>query len=129
VSAEVFGFIDDMAARYGEADVVLCRAGAITVSELCAAGVPSILVPLVVSTTDHQRDNALFLAGRDAALHLPQNELTASALARLLDGLDRGRLLQMAVSARALGHPDATGAVAGQLEQLAETRTGISASV
>jgi len=61
-------FIDDIAQSYRDADLVVCRAGAITVSELCAAGVAAILVPLVVSTTDHQRFNAEFLAERGAAL-------------------------------------------------------------
>jgi len=121
VEALVFGFIDDMALRYEQADVVLCRAGAITVSELCAAGVPAILVPFVVSTTDHQRFNAAFLADRGAAMHLPQDGLNASALASLLGGLTRDRLLQVAVRARALGHPDATAAVAAVIETLGGT--------
>jgi UDP-N-acetylglucosamine--N-acetylmuramyl-(pentapeptide) pyrophosphoryl-undecaprenol N-acetylglucosamine transferase len=63
---------------------MVCRAGAITVSELCAAGVPAILVPLIVSTTSHQRDNALWMASHGAALHLPQAELQPVALARTL---------------------------------------------
>jgi UDP-N-acetylglucosamine--N-acetylmuramyl-(pentapeptide) pyrophosphoryl-undecaprenol N-acetylglucosamine transferase len=62
VEAEIIPFIDDIAARYSAADVVLCRAGAITVSELAVAGVASVLVPLVVSTTHHQRTNAEFMA-------------------------------------------------------------------
>ena len=62
VEAEIVPFIEDMGARYAAADVVLARAGAITVTELAAAGVPSILVPLVVSTTNHQRTNAEFMA-------------------------------------------------------------------
>ena len=70
-------FIDNMAALLADCDVILCRAGAITISELCAAGVPSILVPLVVSTTSHQRDNAAWMAQHGAALHLPQAELNA----------------------------------------------------
>ena len=77
VQAEIVTFIDDMAARYAEADLVLARAGAITVTELAAAGVPSILVPLVVSTTHHQRTNAEFMAAKNAAIHLPQGEADA----------------------------------------------------
>lgn len=119
VEADVRGFIDDMAACYESADLVVCRAGAITVSELCAAGVASILVPFVVSTTDHQRDNALFLSSRGAALHLPQDELSAQSLAALLEGLDRERLLKIARAARSLGHADAAAEVAGCLERLA----------
>lgn len=119
VQAEVVTFIDDMAARYAEADLVLARAGAITVTELAAAGVPSILVPLVVSTTHHQRTNAEFMAARRAAIHLPQGELTPLRLAALLAGLDRSRLQAMAEAARALGKPQATETVATVIERVA----------
>jgi UDP-N-acetylglucosamine--N-acetylmuramyl-(pentapeptide) pyrophosphoryl-undecaprenol N-acetylglucosamine transferase len=77
VQANVVDFIDDMAAAYSEADLVICRAGAITVSELTAAGVASVLVPLVASTTSHQRDNAQWMAKQGAAIHMPQTELSA----------------------------------------------------
>jgi UDP-N-acetylglucosamine--N-acetylmuramyl-(pentapeptide) pyrophosphoryl-undecaprenol N-acetylglucosamine transferase len=119
VPASVVGFIDDIAQCYRDADLVVCRAGAITVSELCAAGVASILVPLVVSTTDHQRFNAEFLAARGAALHLPQQRLDAHTLAQLLGALTRAQILALAEHARALGHPDATAAVAAAIESLA----------
>jgi len=120
VEASVSGFIEDIAACYEEADLVLCRAGAITVSELCAAGVAAILVPFVVSTTDHQRFNAEFLASRGAALNLPQDQFHAQALAGLLGKLTRSDLARIAVRARALGHPEATAAVAGVIESLAQ---------
>ncbi|MGE5160567.1 MAG: undecaprenyldiphospho-muramoylpentapeptide beta-N-acetylglucosaminyltransferase [Betaproteobacteria bacterium] len=119
VQAEIVTFIDDMAARYAEADLVLARAGAITVAELAAAGVPSILVPLVVSTTHHQRTNAEFMASRDAAIHLPQGEATPERMAALLAGLDRARLQSMAEAARAVGRPDATATVASVIEKVA----------
>jgi UDP-N-acetylglucosamine--N-acetylmuramyl-(pentapeptide) pyrophosphoryl-undecaprenol N-acetylglucosamine transferase len=119
VQAEVVTFIDDMAARYAEADLVLARAGAITVTELAAAGVPSILVPLVVSTTDHQRTNAQFMAAKRAAVHLPQSELTPLRMSALLAGLDRARLRTMAEAARALARPDATATVAAVIEKVA----------
>jgi UDP-N-acetylglucosamine--N-acetylmuramyl-(pentapeptide) pyrophosphoryl-undecaprenol N-acetylglucosamine transferase len=119
VQASVSGFIEDIARGYENADLVVCRAGAITVSELCAAGVAAILVPLVVSTTDHQRFNAEFLASRGAALHLPQERFDAAALAQLLGGLTRGQILAIAQRARSLGHPDATAAVAAAIESLA----------
>jgi UDP-N-acetylglucosamine--N-acetylmuramyl-(pentapeptide) pyrophosphoryl-undecaprenol N-acetylglucosamine transferase len=119
VDADVVPFIDDMARRYAEADVVVCRAGAITVTELAVAGVASVLVPLVVSTTQHQRTNAEFLAARGAAMHLPQVELTAARLAGLLDGLTRDRLLEMAKAARAQGRHDATATVAAVIEKVA----------
>jgi UDP-N-acetylglucosamine--N-acetylmuramyl-(pentapeptide) pyrophosphoryl-undecaprenol N-acetylglucosamine transferase len=119
VDADIVTFIDDMAARYAEADVVVARAGAITVTELAAAGVASILVPLVVSTTHHQRTNAEFMAARHAAIHLPQAELTPEHLAELLAGLDRTRLLAMAEAARVIGKPKATETVAAVIERVA----------
>ena len=118
VAAEVWPFLDDVADRYARADVVLCRAGAVTVSELCAAGVASVLVPFVASTTAHQRDNAEFLAAHGAAIHLPQAGFDAQALARLLGGLQRDELERMARQARALGRPDATKTVADEIERL-----------
>jgi UDP-N-acetylglucosamine--N-acetylmuramyl-(pentapeptide) pyrophosphoryl-undecaprenol N-acetylglucosamine transferase len=119
VSAEIIPFIDHIAARYAAADVVLCRAGAITVTELAVAGVPSVLVPLVVSTTAHQRGNAEFLAAHGAAIHLPQAELTPQRLAETLQSLTRDQLLAMAQAARALGKPQATATVAAVIERVA----------
>ena len=119
VTAEVLPFIDDMARRYVEADVVICRAGAITVTELAAAGIASLLVPLVVSTTSHQRSNAEFMATQGAAVHLPQAELSAKRLAEVLRDLTRERLLEMAKRARALGRPEATRVVADAIEHIA----------
>ena len=119
VQAKIVTFIDDMASRYAEADLVLARAGAITVTELAAAGVPSILVPLVVSTTHHQRTNAEFMAAKNAAIHLPQGEASAERLAVLLAGLDRTRLQSMAEAARAVGKPKATETVAAVIEKVA----------
>lgn len=119
VAATVLPFIDDMAQAYGEADLLVCRAGAITVSEIAVAGVASILVPLVVSTTSHQQDNARWMAAHEAAIHLPQTELRAEQLAQLLQTLSRERLLAMAQAARGLGRPQATEAIADQLEEIA----------
>ena len=116
LTAEVRPFIDDMAAALAWADVVVCRAGAITVSELCAAGCAAVLVPLVVSTTSHQRDNAVFMAQHGAALHLPQAELTPARLHELLSGLDRAALLAMADKARSLARPRAAARVADEIE-------------
>ncbi|MDE2432735.1 MAG: undecaprenyldiphospho-muramoylpentapeptide beta-N-acetylglucosaminyltransferase [Burkholderiales bacterium] len=116
--AEVVPFINNMAKRLSDCDVVLCRAGAITVSELCSAGVPSILVPLIVSTTSHQRDNAEYMDQHGAAVHLPQSDLSPQKLADLLSGLDRTALLVMAKRARALARPQSAAAVAEAVEQL-----------
>ncbi len=118
IRAEVVPFIDDMAHQLGQCDLMICRAGAVTVSELCAAGVAAILVPLIVSTTSHQRDNAQWLASHDAGWHIPQIELTASKLADLLSGLTRERLLVIAEKARSLARPHAAARVADQIEQL-----------
>jgi UDP-N-acetylglucosamine--N-acetylmuramyl-(pentapeptide) pyrophosphoryl-undecaprenol N-acetylglucosamine transferase len=118
VTAEILPFIDDMAARLADCDLMICRAGAGTVSELCAAGTPALLVPLVVSTTAHQRDNAEYMAAQQAALHLPQAELSPVRLAEILRGLQRPALLAMAARARALAHPAAAARVADEIERL-----------
>ena len=118
VRAEVLPFIDDMAQRLADCDVIVCRAGAVTVSELCAAGVAGVLVPLVVSTTSHQRDNAQWLASHGAGIHLPQAELTPRTLADLLAGLTRDALQAMATKARELAKPKAAARVADELERL-----------
>ena len=118
VQAEVLPFIDDMAQQLAACDVIVCRAGAVTVSELCAAGVAAVLVPLIVSTTSHQRDNAQWLAGQGAGIHLPQTDLTPRKLADLLAGLTRDALLSMAMKARSLAKPRAAARVADQIEQL-----------
>jgi UDP-N-acetylglucosamine--N-acetylmuramyl-(pentapeptide) pyrophosphoryl-undecaprenol N-acetylglucosamine transferase len=120
VQAEALAFIDDMAARYGEADVVICRAGALSVAELACAGVASILVPYPHAVDDHQTENAKFLAVGGAAILVPQAELSAQRLAELLRGFTRERLLEMAEKARALGKPDATAAVARACMELAQ---------
>lgn len=119
VEGELVPFIDDMARRYAEADLVVCRAGAITVAELSAGGVASVLVPFPHAVDDHQTANARFLAQAGAALLMPQRELTPERLARVLGGLDRPRLLDMAGKARALGKPDAAKQVAARCMELA----------
>lgn len=122
VSGELVAFIDDMARRYAEADLVICRAGAVTIAELSASGTASILVPFPHAVDDHQTANARFLADRGAAILLPQAELTPQRLAGLVRRLDRATLLDMAGKARALGKPDAARTVAVRCMQLAEAR-------
>ena len=119
VQAEVVDFIHDMPRRYADADLVICRAGAITVSELTAAGVASMLVPLVASTTSHQRDNAQWMQSQNAALHLPQTELTPALLAAKLQAIRREDCLAMAQAAFAVGQRQANEAIAIILEELA----------
>ena len=119
MEAQVLPFIEDMAAQLAACDLIVCRAGAVTVSELCAAGVPAVLVPLIVSTTSHQRDNAEWMASHDAAIHLPQVGFSPAGLAQLLGGLTRNTLQAMAEKARALARPQAAARVADEIERLA----------
>lgn len=120
VAGELVAFIEDMAACYADCDLVICRAGALTIAELAAAGVASILVPFPFAVDDHQTSNASFLSDQGAAVLLPQNKLTPQALAQLLMGLTRVRLLEMAVKARALAKPDATQLVAQACMEMAK---------
>jgi UDP-N-acetylglucosamine--N-acetylmuramyl-(pentapeptide) pyrophosphoryl-undecaprenol N-acetylglucosamine transferase len=124
VEATVVPFIDDMANAYRESDLLVCRAGAITVSEITVAGVASILVPFVVSTTSHQRDNAAWMANNGAAVHFPQSEMSAEKLAAMLQSLSREQLLTMAEAARRLGKPKATESIADELEAIAMAAAG-----
>jgi UDP-N-acetylglucosamine--N-acetylmuramyl-(pentapeptide) pyrophosphoryl-undecaprenol N-acetylglucosamine transferase len=119
VRGELVAFIDDMARRYAEADLVICRAGAVTIAELSAGGMASLLVPFPHAVDDHQTANARFLAERGAALLLPQRELSPQTLAQMIQGLDRTRLLDMARKARALGKPDAARIVAERCMSIA----------
>jgi len=119
VAVEVVRFIDDIAARYAETDLIVCRAGATTIAEIAAAGIASVLVPYPHAVDDHQTINARFLAERRAALLIPQGELTAQRLADAISGLTRERLLAMAQAARAAGKPEATRAVAQVCVELA----------
>jgi UDP-N-acetylglucosamine--N-acetylmuramyl-(pentapeptide) pyrophosphoryl-undecaprenol N-acetylglucosamine transferase len=119
VNAESQPFLDDMARHYAWADVVICRAGALTIAELAAAGVASILVPFPFAVDDHQTGNARFLSERGAAALLPQTELKPQPLANLLQGITRERALNMAQSARKLAKPEATLCVAQVCMELA----------
>ena len=119
VQGELVAFIDDMARRYAEADLVICRAGAVTIAELSAGGMASLLVPFPHAVDDHQTANARFLAERGAALLLQQRDLSPQTLAQMIQGLDRSRLLDMARKARALGKPDAARIVAERCMSIA----------
>ncbi|MGL1832404.1 undecaprenyldiphospho-muramoylpentapeptide beta-N-acetylglucosaminyltransferase [Rhodocyclaceae bacterium SMB388] len=122
VAGDLLPFIDDMAARYAQADLVICRAGALTVAELAAVGVASMLVPFPHAVDDHQTGNARFLADRGAAILVPQTGLDAARLADLIMGLDRAQLLEMARNARAAARADAAERVAQMCEALADGR-------
>lgn len=119
VEGELLPFIDDMAARYAWCDVLVCRAGAITVAEIAAAGVAAILFPLPWFVADEQAGNAMFLERNGAGIRLAQLETTPESLASLLGSLTREKLCAMASKARALGRPDATARCADLCESLA----------
>ena len=120
VSVEIKPFLDDMAGSYANADLVICRAGALTVAELAAAGVASILIPFPFAVDDHQTGNARFLSERGAAILVPQSELNAEKLAQLIQELNREKLSAMARHARNLAKADAAVAVANVCKELAE---------
>lgn len=119
VAGETVPFIDDMAAAYADADLVICRAGAMTVSEVAAAGVAALFVPFPHAVDDHQTTNAKFLSKQGAALLVQQNELTAQGLAQTIAGLNRVQLKDMARAARSLAKPEATRRVAEICRQMA----------
>jgi UDP-N-acetylglucosamine--N-acetylmuramyl-(pentapeptide) pyrophosphoryl-undecaprenol N-acetylglucosamine transferase len=114
VEAEVVAFIDDMAGNYGWADLAVCRAGALTLAELTAAGLGAVLVPFPHAVDDHQTRNAEALVAIDAAVVMQERELDVQILAQRLESLlgDRSRLLAMAEAARTLAKPDAAQVIA-----------------
>jgi UDP-N-acetylglucosamine--N-acetylmuramyl-(pentapeptide) pyrophosphoryl-undecaprenol N-acetylglucosamine transferase len=120
VDARVDAFIADMNEAYAWADLVVCRSGALTVSELSAVGVASILVPFPYAVDDHQTANAAFLADHQAAILVQQRDLDAPRLATLLMELNhRERLLEMAKAARAQAKLDASQLVAQNCQEAA----------
>jgi UDP-N-acetylglucosamine--N-acetylmuramyl-(pentapeptide) pyrophosphoryl-undecaprenol N-acetylglucosamine transferase len=120
VDAMVAPFVDNMAFYYEQADLVVCRAGALTVSELAAAGLASILVPFPHAVDDHQTVNARFLSDRGAAVLLPQKEMTPAKLAELLRDMTRERALDMARAARAAAQPESARRVAEACMEVAK---------
>jgi UDP-N-acetylglucosamine--N-acetylmuramyl-(pentapeptide) pyrophosphoryl-undecaprenol N-acetylglucosamine transferase len=121
VDAECIGFIEDMAARYAWADLVVCRGGALTVAELAAVGLGAIVVPLPGAIADEQSANARFLLDAGAAIVMPQAELTAPErpLAGVLGALTRADALTMAIAAHHVGKRDAADRVADECLALA----------
>lgn len=118
VVAEVKPYIDDMATMYDWCDLIICRAGAITVAELAAAGVASILIPLPWFVAEEQRANAKFLADAGAGVMLQQQSETSATLAAKIVAVTRAKACEMATRARALGKPDATRACANACAEL-----------
>ncbi len=119
VQAELCPFIEDMAGAYGACDLVICRSGALTVAELAAAGVGSLLIPFPAAVDDHQRVNARFLETAGAAHVMTQAQLTAEALAHWLRQLTRPALLAMALAARAMARTQAAEIMARSCAEVA----------
>ena len=128
IDASVEPFIADMAAAYAWADVVVCRAGALTLAEICAAGIASVLIPLPTAVDDHQTKNGLFLVERGAAVLLKQDATLAERLATTLRELaaDPEKRLAMADAARSLAKPDAADRVADAALQVGKQQAGMS---
>ncbi|MET4693704.1 undecaprenyldiphospho-muramoylpentapeptide beta-N-acetylglucosaminyltransferase [Endozoicomonas lisbonensis] len=122
VDGRVEEFIDDMAEAYDWADLILCRSGALTVSELAVAGRPSILVPYPWAVDDHQTANGHYLVEQSAALMIQQNEFNQGSLARMLQELieNRSRLEQMGAAARSIALPESTRQVAEHCLEVAD---------
>jgi UDP-N-acetylglucosamine--N-acetylmuramyl-(pentapeptide) pyrophosphoryl-undecaprenol N-acetylglucosamine transferase len=116
VEARVAPFIEDMAAAYAWADLAVCRSGALTIAELAAAGLGSVLVPFAAAVDDHQTKNAAYLVDEGAARLVAQKDATPAALAVQLEELlgDRDSLLEMARHARAVARTDAAEKVAAR---------------
>ena len=112
IEADIRAFIDDMPAAYAQADLLICRSGAMTVSEIAACGVASCLIPFPYAIDDHQTANARFLSDVDAAILLPQQDLNPQDLASMIQNFSRRDLQVMAERAYALAKPHATQRVA-----------------
>ena len=120
VDCRVVSFIDDMAAAYSWADVVICRAGAMTIAEVCAAGAAAVLVPYPHAAGDHQVENAAYMVAAKAALMVRQAQFIQGDWLHLLEALwrRRERLVSMATAARSLAKPNAAADVAAACEEV-----------
>ena len=125
VEAELVPFIEDMAEAYAWADMVICRAGALTVAEVCAAGLPAVFVPYPFAVDDHQTANARALADAGAAVVLQERDLTAEALAEIIRDWqqDRAGLVKRAKASRAQARPDALGSITAVCLEFVESPT------
>lgn len=119
VQAELTPFIDDTADAFAEADLVICRAGASTVTELAAVGAPAVFVPFPHAVDDHQTTNAKFLVDAGGGWLVQQRDMTPESLAALLQETDRAALLQRAIAARKMAKTQATEQMVAACEALA----------
>lgn len=120
VNAELTPFIQDTATAFAEADLIICRAGASTVTEIAAVGAAALMVPFPQAVDDHQTVNARFMVEAGGAWLMPQSELTPASLVKLLNTLQRESLLEMAVKAQKMAKTEAVAAVVSACEQLAK---------
>jgi UDP-N-acetylglucosamine--N-acetylmuramyl-(pentapeptide) pyrophosphoryl-undecaprenol N-acetylglucosamine transferase len=123
VQAELTPFIDDTAQAFANADLIVCRAGASTVTEIAAVGAAALFVPFPSAVDDHQTSNARFLVDAGAAWTVPQPEFTPEALARTLRTVQREQLQEMAVKAKQMQKTDAVAAMVAACEQLSKVKT------
>jgi UDP-N-acetylglucosamine--N-acetylmuramyl-(pentapeptide) pyrophosphoryl-undecaprenol N-acetylglucosamine transferase len=123
VQAELTPFIDDTAQAFADADLIVCRAGASTVTEIAAVGAAALFVPFPSAVDDHQTSNARFLVDAGAAWLVPQPEFTPEALARTLRTVQREQLQEMAVKAKQMQKTDAVAAMVAACEQLSKVKT------
>jgi UDP-N-acetylglucosamine--N-acetylmuramyl-(pentapeptide) pyrophosphoryl-undecaprenol N-acetylglucosamine transferase len=123
VKAQTLAFIDDVAAAMAEADLVICRAGASTVTEVAAVGAAAVFVPYPSSVDDHQTANAKYLVDQGGGWLLPQSKLTPERLARMLAGADRATLLASAEASHRMVKPDAAKKMAEACEAIAQQRS------
>ncbi len=123
VQAELTPFIDNTAQAFADADLIVCRSGASTVTEIAAVGAAALFVPFPAAVDDHQTTNARFLVDAGAAWLVPQKELTAHSLAQTLQTVQRDQLQAMATKAKQMEKTEAVAAVVSACEQLAKVQT------
>ncbi|MCW8930034.1 MAG: undecaprenyldiphospho-muramoylpentapeptide beta-N-acetylglucosaminyltransferase [Gammaproteobacteria bacterium] len=124
IKVDIMPFIDDMAKNYEWADLVICRSGALTVSEIAAVGVASLLVPYPYAVDDHQSANAAYLSDEGAAFLVQQSELNSQKISDIIMSLDKKNILNMAVKARQLSTNDAAEVVANECLSLVDKEPG-----
>ncbi|MBA4260818.1 MAG: undecaprenyldiphospho-muramoylpentapeptide beta-N-acetylglucosaminyltransferase [Comamonadaceae bacterium] len=123
VLAQLTPFIEDTARAFAEADLIVCRAGASTVTEIAAVGAAALFVPFPHAVDDHQTRNARFLVEAGGAWLVPQTSFTPAALAQKLQSLQRDQLLELATKAKQMEKTEAVAAVVSACEQLAKVKT------
>jgi UDP-N-acetylglucosamine--N-acetylmuramyl-(pentapeptide) pyrophosphoryl-undecaprenol N-acetylglucosamine transferase len=118
VDANLTPFIDDTATAFADADLIICRAGASTVTEVAAVGAAALFVPFPFAVDDHQTSNARFLVQQGAGWQIPQGELTAEKLAEILQKTDRTALLNIGLNAKKMQKKEATERMVAACEEL-----------